>query len=104
MYNWSVDAKEFKKNKNEYAVWRLEQMVNFGLGNEKINRCELKKFWQFLNLDKNKKKYLSFLLWPNQFSTPAKKDYPFMKIKIDHEDWQNYFIAEAKKFENKILK
>lgn len=31
------------------------------------------------------------------------KDYPFMKVNIDDSVWQDYFIAEAKKLESKIL-
>lgn len=66
MYNWSVDTKELKKDKKKFAIWRLEQMVNFGLGREKISREEIKKYWKFLNLDKNKKNYLKMILWPKQ--------------------------------------
>lgn len=66
MYNWSVDINELKKDKEKYAVWRLEQMVNFGLGDEKINREELKKYWPLLNLDPKRKKFLSFILWPKK--------------------------------------
>jgi hypothetical protein len=64
MYNWSTDTKELKKDKKKYAIWRLEQLVNFGLGKEKIKRAELKKNWKDLNLDKSKKKFLKILLWP----------------------------------------
>jgi len=66
MYNWSVDLKELKKDKKAYAVWHLEQLVNFGLGREKIDKKQLKKYWQFLHLDPAKKKYLSLLLWPSK--------------------------------------
>jgi len=65
MYNWSVDLRELKKDKEKYAIWRLEQMVNFGLGNGKINRKEIKKYWPKLNLDSRKKKYLEMILWKN---------------------------------------
>ncbi|MEK7211443.1 MAG: hypothetical protein AAB731_02320 [Patescibacteria group bacterium] len=68
MYNWSVDTKELKKDKNKYAVWRLEQLVNFGLGGEKFNKSQLKKYWPLLDLDPKKKKFLSFLLWPKKQS------------------------------------
>lgn len=66
MHNWSTDTTELKKDKKRYAVWRLEQMVNFGLEGKKINRAELKKYWKILCLDNNKKKYLTLLLWPKQ--------------------------------------
>jgi len=66
MYNWSVDTIELKKDKKQYAIWRLEQMVNFGLGEKKINGKEIKKYWDILNLDFNKKRYLRMILWPKQ--------------------------------------
>jgi len=66
MYNWSVDTTELKKNKKAYTVWRLEQMVNFGLGKEKIKAKELKTNWNKLNLDPLKKNYLKMLLWPKR--------------------------------------
>jgi len=67
MYNWSVDTIELKKDKKQYAVWRLEQMVNFGLDGKKISRKDLKKYWTKLTIDRAKKRYLAMLLWPKQF-------------------------------------
>ena len=58
--HWSVDETELKKDKNAYAIWRLEQAVNFGLG--KINKKDLVKYWKKLELDPAKKKFLSILL------------------------------------------
>lgn len=62
MYNWSVDTAELEKDKKQYTIWRLEQLVNFGLSGEKINREEIKKYWDILDLDQNKKKYLEMIL------------------------------------------
>lgn len=64
MYNWSTDTKTIKKDKPAYAVWQLEQLVNFGLGKDKISRTALKKNWSKLHLDPVKKKYLELILWP----------------------------------------
>lgn len=58
--HWSVDEKELKKDKNSYAIWRLEQAINFGLG--KINKRELLKYWDKLDIDPEKKRFLSLLL------------------------------------------
>ncbi len=67
MYNWSVDEKKFKKEDPEgYKIWRLEQMINWGLGEEKLNKDELRKRWGQLFLDPIKKRYLEFLLWPRR--------------------------------------
>lgn len=63
MYNWSVDAKRMKKEEPEkYKIWRLEQLINYGLGREKLNKKELKKYWPKLNLDPSKKAFLEMLL------------------------------------------
>jgi hypothetical protein len=62
MNNWSVDTKKLKKDKKKYTIWKLEQMVNFGLNNKQLNRKELNKNWSFLNLDPLKKKFLSLFI------------------------------------------
>lgn len=62
MYNWSTDEKELKKTPERHAIWRIEQMVNFGLGNEKISQKELECYWSKLALDPDRKKYLAFLI------------------------------------------
>ena len=63
MHNWNTDLRELKKDKKKYTIWKLEQMVNFGLAGKKIKKSELKKYWSELDLDPSKKKFLSFLLW-----------------------------------------
>ena len=62
MRNWSVDIKKIRKNKEEFAIWKLEQTVNFGLGGKKIKRKELKKYWKILNIDPAKRKFLSLFI------------------------------------------
>lgn len=66
MYNWAVDEKELKKSKEKFTIWKIEQMVNYGLDNEKLDVKELKKYWKKLYLDPIKKRYLEFLLWPKK--------------------------------------
>lgn len=63
MYNWSVDEKQLKKYPEKYKIWKLEQMINWGLGGEKLDEKLLRKYWRKLFLDPTKKRYLSFLLW-----------------------------------------
>lgn len=65
MYNWSVDEKKFKKEDPEgYKIWRLEQMINWGLGNEKLDVRMVRKYWRKIFMDGVTRKYLRFLLWP----------------------------------------
>ncbi len=63
MYNWNVNEKELKKDKEKYAVWKLEQMVNFGLNGKKINGRDIKKLWNKLQLDPARKRFLQLLLY-----------------------------------------
>ncbi|OGE95830.1 MAG: hypothetical protein A3E98_00410 [Candidatus Doudnabacteria bacterium RIFCSPHIGHO2_12_FULL_48_11] len=64
MRNWAVDENKIKqKGEKAYAIWKLEQMINFGLDSrEKIKISELKKYWPDLQLDPNRRKTLEFLL------------------------------------------
>ncbi|PIS15258.1 hypothetical protein COT63_00950 [Candidatus Shapirobacteria bacterium CG09_land_8_20_14_0_10_38_17] len=62
MYNWSTDINTLKKYPQQYTIWRLEQLINFGLGKEKLNKSELKKYFNKLNIDPQKKEYLRLLL------------------------------------------
>lgn len=67
MYNWSVDEKKFKKaNPKAYQLWRLEQMINYGLQGERLNSRLLRKNWDKIFMDPVKKQYLKFLLWPSK--------------------------------------
>ena len=66
MINWSTDEKKFKKNHpKEYKLWRLTQLINYGLDGEKLDAKELKLNWDKIKerLDPQKAAYLEFLLW-----------------------------------------
>jgi len=62
MFNWSVDTKNLQKYPEKYVIWKLEQLINFGLNGHKLNMTELKKYFPKLNIDPQKKKYLKMLL------------------------------------------
>lgn len=62
MYNWSTDTKKLAKYPEKYNIWKLEQLINFGLNGQKLKISDLKKYFSKLNIDPQKRKYLSFLL------------------------------------------
>lgn len=62
MYNWTVDENKLKKDKERHIIWKLEQMINFGLDGAKIKIKELEKYWNKLELDPARKRFLGFLL------------------------------------------
>jgi len=62
MKNWSTDTRELEKNKEKFTVWKLEQLINFGLDKEKLKKDELAKVWSVLNIDNAKRKFLSLFV------------------------------------------
>jgi len=62
MYNWSTDTTKFKSVEQK-IIWELEQMINFGLSGSRLNREKLKKYWNKLNLDPDRKRFLEFIIW-----------------------------------------
>ena len=63
MKHWSTDTTELYKDPEAFAVWSLEQAINFGLGGKKIKKFELKQYWNLLDLDPYKKKFLSLIVF-----------------------------------------
>lgn len=66
MINWNTNEEKFKKEyPQEYKLWRLTQLINYGLDGEKLSRSQLKRVWPQIkdNLDPDKKKVLEFFLW-----------------------------------------
>ena len=73
MYNWSVDEKSFKKkNPRGYKLWRLTQLINYGLDGEKLDRKEVERIWPKIkdNLDPYKRRALEYLLWGKLYLLP----------------------------------
>lgn len=62
MRNWSTDENRLKKSPDAYAVWRLEQLINFGLGSEKLSIDQVRLHWSKLAIDPARRAFLSFLL------------------------------------------
>ena len=62
MKNWSTDTMQLEKDTEKFSTWRLEQLINFGLGNEKIDLDELRKYWDIVNIDPFKRKFLSLFV------------------------------------------
>lgn len=62
MYNWSTDENLIKRDPKKYAIWKLEQMINFGLNGQKIPARDLKKYWPQLNIDPARRRFLEIIL------------------------------------------
>ncbi len=57
--HWSVDTRELEKDPEAFAIWKLEQRINFGIGDERIKKTTLLKYWEKLDIDPWKRKALS---------------------------------------------
>jgi len=76
MYNWSIDEEKFKKEDPEgYKLWRLTQLINYGLDGEKLNKKEVKKAWPKIKerLDSEEQRLIEFLIWNKKYPLPPKK-------------------------------
>jgi len=62
MRNWTVDTSKFDKKSSLYIKWKLEQLINFGLDDEKIKKSELIKYLSKLSIDPSKRQYLEYIL------------------------------------------
>lgn len=63
MFNWDYDLTKVNKNDPNFIRWRLERLINYGLGGEKLNADLLKEYWTKLKIDPLKKACLKDMLW-----------------------------------------
>lgn len=62
MRNWSTDTSKFDKKSSEFKIWKLEQLINFGLQGDLIDTQELHTFLPSLTIDPSKRNFLELLL------------------------------------------
>lgn len=66
MYNWNTDTSKWNKKSDSYKIWKLNQLINFGLNGEKLDLTLVKKFWNNITADPATKKFLRLIVWPKQ--------------------------------------
>lgn len=75
MYNWShIDEDAMKKeNPAKYSLWRITQQINWGLGENKLDKSEVKKAWPKIKNDifPYRRRLFEFLLWDKIYSLPT---------------------------------
>lgn len=62
MKNWSTDTTELEKTPEQFSIWKLEQLINFGLDGAKINLKELRLYWEKITIDPMKRRFLALFL------------------------------------------
>ncbi|OGZ32231.1 MAG: hypothetical protein A3H02_00810 [Candidatus Niyogibacteria bacterium RIFCSPLOWO2_12_FULL_41_13] len=64
---WDYKQDEYNKQAQADPIWRLERLINYGLGEEKINREELKKHLAQLKIPNDRRAFFELLLWNRLF-------------------------------------
>jgi hypothetical protein len=62
--HWSVDEEKLKADKEKYTIWQLEQRINFNIGEGKIDKNQIIKYWNKIDIDPYKRKALSLVIQP----------------------------------------
>lgn len=60
---WDYDEKNYKKQAQSDPAWRLERLINHGLGDEKLDRELLKKYLPGLRIPEDRRVFLELLVW-----------------------------------------
>ena len=64
---WDYTKTEYEKQAAADPIWKLERLINYGLGEEKIDRELLKQFLSKLRIPENRRDFLELLLWNKPF-------------------------------------
>ena len=63
MHNWDYkNLKDIDWTDKNQAIWRLERMINYGLGGEKLKRELLEKYLPELKIQDNTRQFLELIL------------------------------------------
>lgn len=61
--HWSVDTNELAKNPEAFAIWTIEQRINWGIGKERLKIAELQKYWNKIEIDFFKRRALELVIF-----------------------------------------
>ena len=59
---WDYTKIEYEKQAKADPVWYLERLINYGLGNEKIERATLKRYLKDLKIPEERRAFLELIL------------------------------------------
>ena len=65
MWNWDYDLpKNWQPKTDEEWIWYIERVVNYGpRDNDKLNKHIIRKYFDRLTLDNERKEFLRFLVY-----------------------------------------
>lgn len=67
MRNWDYkNLKDLDLTDKNQAIWYLERLINYGLGEQKLKQELLEKYLPELNIPDNTRRFLELILWPKR--------------------------------------
>ena len=64
---WDYTTTEYQKQTQADPKWHLERLINYGLGDEKIERKLLEEHLNDLKIPDDRRAFLELLLWNKKF-------------------------------------
>lgn len=64
---WDYTKDEYEKQAKADPKWYLERLINYGLGNEKIDKVLLEKYLPELSISEDRRAFLELLVWGKKF-------------------------------------
>lgn len=64
---WDYTETEYQKQIQVDEKWRLERLINYGLGKKKLKRAVLEKYLDALKIPDDRRAFLELILWNKKF-------------------------------------
>lgn len=64
---WDYNTTEYQKQAQADPKWHLERLINYGLGEEKLDKKTLETHLENLDISDEKRAFLELLLWNKKF-------------------------------------
>ena len=64
---WDYTETEYQKQAQADPLWRLERLITYGLGTEKLDRQELAEYLPKLQISEDRRAFLELLVWNKPF-------------------------------------
>jgi len=76
MYNWNTNPQAFR-SKEDKRAWELTHLLDYGIGNEKLDRKELETYWSRIKytINPESRRLVEFLLWGRLYSLPTNTNF-----------------------------
>lgn len=64
---WDHPDAEYQKQAAADEFWRLERLINYGLGDERMDREAVRRTLPLLKIPDERRAFLELLLWNKKF-------------------------------------